>query len=102
MSTPTALSATTVHYFITTDDHPGALPRVLELFALRNITPHKVKVRKYTKSIFQDNSMDIDIHVTGLSPKEQEIIFHKLSSHVSVYEVREEILFQKLSTKLAS
>ncbi|GEM_PF-3324399 len=92
----------TVHYAIVTDAHPGALPCVLELFALRNITPDLVKVRKYSKSCYHDGNMSIDIHVTGLSPEEQDIIRHKLDAQISVQNVREEILHINKRTKLAS
>ena len=92
----------TVHYAIIADAHPGALPRVLELFALRNITPDLVKVRKYSKSSYHDGNLSIDIHVTGLSPKEQDITRHKLGAQISVQNVREEILHINKRAKLAS
>ena len=39
MNAPFDLLPTTVQYFITTDVDPGAISRVVELFALRGITP---------------------------------------------------------------
>ncbi|VAX05581.1 hypothetical protein MNBD_ALPHA03-679 [hydrothermal vent metagenome] len=92
----------TVHYAIIADAHPGALPCVLELFALRNITPDLMKVRKYNKSSYHDGTITIDIHVTGLLPKEQDIIRHKLDAQISVQNVREEILHINRRSKLAS
>ena len=96
------LSEATAHYSITADAHPGALPRILELFALRNITPDLVKVSKYKQVDFHGDILDISIHVLGLKPAEHEIILHKLASHISVYTVREELLFQKNRVRLAS
>ncbi len=101
MSTPVEIP-TTAHYSITADAHPGALPRILELFALRNITPDLVKVRQYKQDEIFDTNLSIDIHVSGLSGPEQQIIFHKLVAQVSVQNVRKEILFRKARPKLAS
>ena len=102
MSTPIELQPTTIHYTVTTDAHPGALPRVLELFALRNITPDLVKVRKYKQSRFFEANLSIDVHVSGLNVAEQSIISHKLAAQISVQNVREEVLFQKTRSQLAS
>ncbi|MBL4612986.1 MAG: hypothetical protein JKY91_04510 [Emcibacter sp.] len=102
MTTPVKLSPATVHYAITTEAHPGALPRVLELFAQRNITPDLLRVSKYKQSGFIDASLSIDIHVSGLSPAEQEVILHKLTVQISVQNVRQEVLYQKARVKLAS
>ncbi len=102
MSTLISLSSTTVHYAVTADAHPGALPRVLELFALRNITPDLVRVSKYRTAAFREGNLSIDVHVSGLSPDEQAIILQKLSAQVSVQNVREEVLFQKKRAKLVS
>ena len=92
-SSPVNLPTATVHYSVTANAHPGAFPRVLELFALRNITPDLVKDSKYKQANFHDDILDISIHVSGLSPAEQEIILHKLTSQVLVHSVREEFLF---------
>lgn len=100
-SSPANLPEATVHYSVTADAHPGALPRILDLFALRNITPDLVKVSKYKQVGFHGDILDISIHVLGLKPAEQEIILQKLASHISVHSVREELLFQKKRVKLA-
>lgn len=102
MSALINFSTSTVHYSVTTDAHPGALPRVLELFALRNITPDLVKVSKFKSPTFREGNLSIDVHVSGLSSEEQAIVLHKLASQVSVQNVREEILFQKSRAKLVS
>jgi len=92
----------TVHYSVTADAHPGALPCVLALFARRGITPDLVKVHRYKQDDFFENNVSIEIHVTGLSAQEQNIIFHKLAAQIAVQNVRDEILFQKTQPKLAS
>ena len=102
MTPPLSSLPTTVHYSITAEAHPGALPRVLELFALRGITPDRVKAHQYKQRGFIQENLSIDIHVTGLGPHEQDIIFHKLAEQISVRTVRNEILFQKSQPKLAS
>jgi len=96
------LPPATVHYALVTDDHPGALPRVLELFSLRNITPDLVKVQKYSQTVLPERYLCIDIHVIGLSPAEQDIIRHKLAAQITVKNIREEILYIKPRVKLAS
>ncbi|PHZ83393.1 acetolactate synthase small subunit [Paremcibacter congregatus] len=80
-----------VHYAVTADAHPGALPRVLELFARRGITPDLVKVSKYRSPAFTDDNLAIDIHVSGLSDQEQDIIRQNLAIQVTVQQVRDEV-----------
>ena len=101
-SSPLNSTTTTVHYFITTDADPAALPRVLELFALRGITPDLVKVCQYKQPSFPTKNLSIDIHVAGLSTAEQEVIYHKLGAQVTVQNVRQENLYQKSRQQLAS
>lgn len=102
MPTLIDLSSTTVHYAVTADAHPAALPRVLELFARRNITPDLVRVSKYRAAAFREGNLSIDVHVSGLSADEQKLILQKLAAQVSVQNVREEVLLQKGRAKLVS
>ncbi|MBL4800770.1 MAG: hypothetical protein JKY45_02680 [Emcibacter sp.] len=110
MTTPKTTSETTavilpretVHYAVTADAHPGALPRVLELFALRNITPDRIRVHKYQQNSCMDTNLSIDIHVSDLCLAEQEIILHKLAAQISVQNVRQENLYQITRAQLAS
>lgn len=101
-STPLNSTNTTVQYFITADADPAALPRVLELFAMRGITPDLVKVCQYKQHSFPAQNLSIDIHVAGLSAAEQDIIYHKLGAQVAVQNVRQENLYQKVPQQLAS
>lgn len=104
MTAPTNLSKFinysrhSVHFSITADADPGALPRVLELFALRGLTPDLVKVSKFKQQNFLKSNLAIDVHISGLSPAEQDIILQKLHTQVSVQNVREEVLLGKLAS----
>lgn len=102
MSTPIELPPTTIHYAITADNNPGALPLVIELFAQHNITPDLAKVRHYKMDSFHDGNLCIDIHVSDLTPSVQESLLQKLRVLDAVQNVREEILYQKTPVKLAS
>ena len=104
MTTPKNLSTSvdhsrhSVHFSITADADPGALPRVLELFALRGLTPDLVRVSKFKQQSFLRSNIAIDIHISGLNTAEQDIILHKLHAQISVQNVREEVLLGKLAS----
>lgn len=93
MTTPFRSQQETVHFTVTTDNDPAALPRVLELFALRNITPDLVRSSKYN-----GGCLSIDIHVKGLGQTDKTIIFEKLHTQVLVRSVSEEVLLLKLAS----
>lgn len=98
LSTSVEYSRQCVHFSITTDADPGALPRVLELFALRGLTPDLVKVSKFKQQNSLKCNLAIDVHISGLSPAEQDIILQKLHTQISVQNVREEVLLGKLAS----
>lgn len=89
------LTPSSVQFFISADVDPGVISRVIELFSLRGIVPHFLKVTRYTKMASIPESLSIDIRASGLSNKEQQIILNKLTAIVCVQNVRKEIHFQK-------
>ena len=79
-----------VQYFVTADVDPGVISRVTEPFALRGIVPDYVRVSRFQKTAQIREALSIDIHVSALSPQEQEVILQKLQCLVSVQNVRKE------------
>ena len=96
MNAPFDLLPTTVQYFITTDVDPGAISRVVELFALRGITPNSLKVHQYKKTPLIHEKLSIDIRISNLSEAEQNVIFQKLQAQVCVQTVRKEVVFKNI------
>ena len=102
MNTQPQLSPSSVQYHITTDVHPGALSRVLQIFELRGITPDLLKVRQYQQSSLIRGNLSIDLYLSGLSETEEDVILQKLLSQVCVQSVRKENFFQRNQIKIAS
>ena len=72
----------TARYRLQAEAEPDSLCRVLNLFALRFLTPHSVHVQQ------QDDLLDIEVGVDGLSWHRAEVIAQKLRNLVCVGEVR--------------
>ena len=102
MNTQPQLSPSSVQYHITTDVHPGALSRVLQIFELRGITPDLLKVRQYKQNSPISENLSIDLHVSGLSETEEDVILQKILSQVCVQSVRKENFFQRSQIRMVS
>jgi len=70
-----------VHYCLQAEAEPDSLCRVLNLFALQFLTPHSVSVSQ------QDDLLDIEIGIGGLSWHRAEVIAQKLRNLVCVGSV---------------
>ncbi|MCO7513113.1 hypothetical protein NJF44_00815 [Pseudomonas guariconensis] len=71
----------TVHYRLQAEAEPDSLCRVLNLFALQFLTPHRVQVNQ------RDDLLDIEVGVDGLSWHRAEVIAQKLRNLVCVGDV---------------
>ena len=71
----------TVHYRLQADAEPDSLCRVLNLFALQFLTPQSVHVSQ------QEDWLDIEVGIGGLSWHRAEVIAQKLRNLVCVGEV---------------
>ena len=71
----------TVHYRLQAEAEPDSMCRVLNLFALQFLTPHSVQVSQ------QDDWLDIEVGIGGLSWHRAEVIAQKLRNLVCVGEV---------------
>lgn len=78
----------TVCYRLQAEAEPDTLCRVLNLFALQFLTPHRVQVDQ------QDETLCMEIAVTGLSWHRAEVIGQKLRNLVCVGEVSLETVAQ--------
>ena len=67
------------HFRISAQLDPNALLRVLELFALNDVTPHCVQARSVSGT-----SLTVDLHVAGLDVHKAEVIAAKLNAQVLV------------------
>lgn len=74
-------SHSTVRYCLQAEAEPDSLCRVLNLFALQFLTPHSVQVSQ------QDDLLDIEIGIGGLSWHRAEVIAQKLRNLVCVGDV---------------
>ena len=63
------------HFRVSAQLDPNALLRVLELFALNDVTPHWVQAR---------SALTVDLHVAGLDVHKAEVIAAKLNAQVLV------------------
>jgi|GEM_PF-2226811 len=93
-TTPSSPLNSTVHFFIQAENDPASLSRVLELFAMRNITPNKVRSSK-----FRDGNLSIDVSVCDLNDHEKNIIHAKLHEQVLVHTVRNEVILPVFAKK---
>ena len=71
-----------VHYQLQVEAEPDSLCRILNLFALQFLTPHKVQMRQ------QGDLLDVDIEIAGLSWHRAELIAQKMRNLICVDEVR--------------
>jgi hypothetical protein len=74
-------SHSTVRYRLQAEAEPDTLCRVLNLFALQFLTPHSVQVNQ------QEDWLDIEVGIGGLSWHRAEVIAQKLRNLVCVGEV---------------
>ncbi|MFI7855761.1 hypothetical protein ACIF8Z_02060 [Pseudomonas promysalinigenes] len=74
-------SHSTVRYCLQAEVEPDTLCRVLNLFALQFLTPHSVQVSQ------QEDWLDIEIGIGGLSWHRAQVIAQKLRNLVCVGEV---------------
>ncbi|MGO0631382.1 hypothetical protein ACTORR_15365 [Pseudomonas sp. SAR267] len=74
-------SHSNVSYRLQAEAEPDTLCRVLNLFALQFLTPHRVHVRQ------QDDWLDIEVAIGGLSWHRAEVIAQKLRNLVCVADV---------------
>lgn len=63
-----------VHYQLQVEAEPDSLCRVLNLFALQFLTPHKVLMKQ------EDDLLEIEIEITGLSWHRAELIAQKCAT----------------------
>lgn len=73
-------------YQATAEPDPGMLIRILNLFALRNLVPCRVRSR------VMGERMQIDVDVQGLDSREAELIAQRMRALVGVSAVRLEQL----------
>ncbi|MGH8380420.1 hypothetical protein [Pseudomonas sp.] len=71
-----------VHYQLQVEAEPDSLCRVLNLFALQFLTPHKVQMRQ------QGDLLDVEIEIAGLSWHRAELIAQKIRNLICVDVVR--------------
>jgi len=71
-----------VHYHLHIEAEPDSLCRVLNLFALQFLTPHKVVMTQ------QGELLEIEIEIGGLSWHRAELIAQKMRNLICVDEVR--------------
>ena len=79
----------TACFSVTTDSDPSALPRVLEVFALRALIPsqcHAVCVDE-AAALEARAELSIDIQISGLEREDAEVIARRLRSIVCVRSV---------------
>ncbi|QCI15159.1 hypothetical protein E6B08_29040 [Pseudomonas putida] len=74
-------SHSTVYYRLQAEAEPDTLCRVLNLFALQFLTPYSVQVSQ------QDDLLDIEIGIGGLSWHRAQVIAQKMRNLVCVCEV---------------
>ncbi|WDY58236.1 hypothetical protein [Pseudomonas sp. PSKL.D1] len=74
-------SHSTVCYQLQAEAEPDTLCRVLNLFALQFLTPHSVQVCQ------QDDWLDIEVAIGGLSWHRAEVIAQKMRNLVCVAQV---------------
>lgn len=71
-----------VRYHLQVEAEPDSLCRVLNLFALQFLTPHKVVMAQ------RDDVLEIEIKIGGLSWHRAELIAQKMRNLICVDEVR--------------
>ncbi|MCW2269149.1 hypothetical protein D3C77_118470 [compost metagenome] len=71
-----------VRYHLQVEAEPDSLCRVLNLFALQFLTPHKVQMKQ------QDELLEVEIDITGLSWHRAELIAQKMRNLICVDDVR--------------
>ncbi|KJK09209.1 hypothetical protein UB47_03800 [Pseudomonas sp. 5] len=71
-----------VHYHLQVEAEPDSLCRLLNLFALQFLTPHKVLMNQL------DDVLNVEIEIAGLSWHRAELIAQKMRNLICVDEVR--------------
>ncbi|MBF8744070.1 hypothetical protein [Pseudomonas monteilii] len=71
----------TVNYRLQAEAEPDTLCRVLNLFALQFLTPHRVQVSQ------REDLLDIEVGVAGLSWHRAQVIAQKMRNLICVCEV---------------
>ncbi|QBF24202.1 hypothetical protein EXN22_00350 [Pseudomonas tructae] len=71
-----------VRYQLQVEAEPDSLCRVLNLFALQFLVPHRVNVEQH------DDLLNIEIGISGLSWHRAELIAQKMRNLICVTEVR--------------
>jgi len=69
------------HFVITSEIEPSALPRILENFALRNLTPHHMEVQQ------GGDQLHISLSVAGLTTQERDHLHLRLLNILPVLSV---------------
>ena len=72
----------TASYTVSADSDPGVLIRLLDLFALRDIVPSRVRCRAI------DDRLAVEIEAAGIDEQEAELIAGKMRAMVAVSCVR--------------
>ncbi|MBM3104973.1 hypothetical protein IIE18_07490 [Pseudomonas sp. V1] len=70
-----------VHYQLQVDAEPDSLCRILNLFALQFLTPHKMLMNQ------EDDLLKVEIEIAGLSWHRAELIAQKMRNLICVAEV---------------
>ncbi|MDD2059444.1 hypothetical protein N5D52_06635 [Pseudomonas sp. GD03860] len=71
-----------VRYQLQVEAEPDSLCRVLNLFALQFLTPYTVQMKQ------QDDLLEVQIEITGLSWHRAELIAQKMRNLICVDDVR--------------
>lgn len=74
-------AATSAHFVVRAAAEPSVLSRVIELFALRNIVPLSLAVRRDAQP---DGGLRIDVEAAGLAAAQVRLIAAKIAQIVSV------------------
>ncbi len=77
-------TAATVRFTVRASAEPSVLPRVIELFALRNLVPSSLRARRGGRSA---EDLHIDIEVAGLAAAEVRLVAAKITEMVPVESV---------------
>ncbi len=80
----------TVKYIVTAVCDPASLPRILELFTLRGITPDYVKSQKSKEGL-----LVINIQINMLNESSAQVILEKIHALILVRYVNTEIFISK-------
>jgi len=82
-------AAPVARFSVLTDADPSAVPRVLEVFALRDLMPRRVEVAQFGdgRPRVPENEFAIEVEVSGLDYAAAEPIARKLRAIICVRSV---------------